>query len=118
MLLGRVSEAGKKILFQNAIALLSVSKNEAFSMTTAEAMAEGCPMIGWSESKAVCELMEKYGGQTFYSEEGFKELLSDFSRDLDLRKKALPNMDRIRSEISWKKAAEKVIQWCRKTSNV
>lgn len=109
--LGRVSETEKKILLQNAIALLSVSKNEAFSMTTAEAMAEGCPVIGWSESKAVCELMERFGGSQFRTAEELRFLLEKFKSDPALRNSAFPNQERAREELSWKRSSEKVLSW-------
>jgi len=111
VILGKVSEAEKSILLENALALIAVSKNEAFSMTTAEAMAKGCPVIGWSGSAAISELISKYGGVIFTSIDEYREQLLTFTKNEDFREKALPDMNKVKLELSWKKSAERVLQW-------
>ena len=111
IILGKVSEEEKAILLENALALIAVSKNEAFSMTTAEALSRGCPVIGWSQSAAVSELIDNYGGAKFSSIDEYKELLRKFSSNSDFRRSALPDKEKIRLELSWKKSAEKVVHW-------
>ena len=109
--LGKVSEAEKSLLLENALALLAVSKNEAFSMTTAEALAKGCPVIGWSQSAAISELIDNFGGAKFTSPEEYKELLRKFSTDPAFRQNSLPDRESIQRELSWQKSADRVIQW-------
>lgn len=111
VVLGKVSEAEKKILLQNALALLSVSKNEAFSMTTAEAVAEGCPVIGWSESKAVCELIERFGGAQFQTGEELALLLEGFKYGSPLRSSTLPRSKMANNELTWQRTGKSILDW-------
>jgi glycosyltransferase involved in cell wall biosynthesis len=115
--LGKVSEAEKAFLLQNSLALLAVSKNEAFSITTAEAIAHGCPVIGWSQSQAVSELIDNFGGIKFNNPEEFNKILQRIAHDPSFRSAYIPSSEKIRLSLSWETTAQKILQWLNVSDN-
>jgi|GEM_PF-1363302 len=109
--LGKVSEEEKAVLLENAIALIAVSKNEAFSMTTAEALAKGCPVIGWSQANAITELIDKFGGAKFTTPEEYRILLKKICSDPEFRQSARPDKEKIQQELSWQRSAQVLLNW-------
>ena len=59
---GKISETEKKLLLQNALALVIASRLEAYSIVTAEAIYYSCLVLALKGCQPIDELISCYGG--------------------------------------------------------
>lgn len=106
-ILGRVSEQEKQYLLQNCLAVVIASQLEAFSISTAEAIASGCLVVALKGSPAVEELVSKYGG-IVSTEAEFPNWLRQIATEKQALGVAVPQAELARRELSWSATVEKV----------
>ncbi len=107
--LGKVSDEEKFVLLKNALALLMVSRFEAYSIVTAEALSLGCLVLALKGCAPVDELIERYGGLSIGSE-NYALIMRDIVNETINLEKFRPKSELIMSEKSWEANVEKILK--------
>lgn len=104
---GKVSDAEKYLLLKHSLALLMVSRFEAYSIVTAEALALGCFVLALKGCLPVDELIQRYGGLSVCKE--FFLLTMSYLHEGTCTKSQFPvQSELILKEKSWKANVEKI----------
>lgn len=106
--IGEVTPWEKQILLERALCLLMVSRYEAYSMVTAEAISLGCPVLALKGCHPVEELIEKYGGM-IVEEDNFVSILEEIWQEKEGRGHILIQVEKIWQEKSWRRNALKLL---------
>ncbi|KAB8029227.1 glycosyltransferase [Fluviispira multicolorata] len=106
--LGRVNEQEKKQLMQTAIALLMVSKLEAYSIVTAEAIKYKCLVLALKGCEPVEELIKHYGGH-ITDENNYSKVMEELWEERFIFDRSTIKSDLIVQEKSFLKNATQIL---------
>ena len=107
--LGRISELEKETLLQKALALIIVSRLEAYSIVTAEAIYYGCLVLALKGCDPIDELINQYGGISCNAPD-FKNMMLEIWEDRYTKTNCMPQKEKIAKEKSWDCNAFKIIE--------
>ena len=106
---GKISEAEKKLLLQNALALLIASRLEAYSIVTAESIYNNCLVLALKGCDPVDELIQNYGGLSC-SESDFKRLMTEIWENKLKKSQIKIESEKIKNEKSWENNADIILE--------
>jgi glycosyltransferase involved in cell wall biosynthesis len=106
--IGKVTEQEKHLLLKHAISLLMVSRLEAYSIVTAEALSLGCFVLALKGCLPVDELIERYGGLSVEIKD-FSFTMQDLYENKINKELVKPKSDLILKEKSWQANVEKIL---------
>ncbi|MES2615479.1 MAG: hypothetical protein V4591_08695, partial [Bdellovibrionota bacterium] len=106
--LGKVSEQEKYLLLKHTIALLMVSRFEAYSIVTAEALSLQCVVLALKGCLPVDELIERYGGLSVEKANFASTMQNLWDGSADV-KQIRPKSELIIKEKSWQSNVEKIL---------
>ncbi len=114
--LGKVTEQEKYMLLKHTLALLMVSRFEAYSIVTAEALSLGCFVVALKGCLPVDELIERYGGLSV-EQEIFAETMKNLYEDKINKELFKSKSDLILQEKSWESNVKKILTLIPEVSN-